>query len=344
MTLAALFEDCRRDREAWRYTDLAPLQKFAAQDCAASASYVYPDALSEAHFVRFLDGRIVEGAVEKDGVVALRLGKEQKRVEIQYALSGAVCEAATKIKLIVEADADVVVIERFLKPADEGAGIEVPESEILLEKNAKASFVKTIEGGNAAYHFAKTKAALEDNAALDVFVLSAGRALARNDLRVALKGDGASVKLRGLMLVDGKRQADAVCSIAHEAMGTKSDAFFKSVLRDKARGVFLGKIRVAPHAQNTEAYQLSRALLLSDQAEMDSKPELEIEADDVKCGHGSAVGDLDEAALFFLRARGIPEDEAREVLIAAFVDEMIEGITDEAARDAVRCVCRGTRE
>jgi len=343
MNLAALFEDCRKDREAWRYTDLAPLQKFEARACASGA-YDFPDALDEALVVRFLDGTLVAGGVEKQGRVTLRLGKEQARAEIQYALSGGACEAATKVALFVEAGATVVLIERFLKPDADGAAIEMPESRIVLEKGARLTLVKSIEGGDAAYHFAKTSVALEENAALDSFTLSAGRAMARNDLRVALTGDGASAKLRGLMLVDGKRQADALCSITHESVGTKSDTFFKSVLRDKAKGVFLGKLRVAPGAQKTEAYQLSRALLLSDQAEMDARPELEIEADDVKCGHGSTTGDLDDASLFYLRARGIPEAEARALLIGAFVEEMIAGISDEAARDSVRAVCEGERK
>ena len=123
--------------------------------------------------------------------------------------------------------------------------------------------------------------------------------------------------------------------VDHEAGGCQSREVFKTVLDDESRGVFQGKIIVRPHAQKTDAKMMTQALLLSDEAEADNKPELEIFADDVQCGHGATAGALDEDLLFYLMARGIPETEAEALLIQAFVGEAIEGIEHAGLRDAL---------
>jgi len=135
------------------------------------------------------------------------------------------------------------------------------------------------------------------------------------------------------MLLCGDDHIDTTTKVVHRAPQGTSRQVYKTVLDDKAHGVFQGKIAVEKGAQKTDGYQLSRALLLSDQAEMDAKPELEIFADDVKCSHGSAIGDLDENALFYLRSRGLNEDQARALLIEGFVSESLEDIKIDAWRD-----------
>ncbi len=143
------------------------------------------------------------------------------------------------------------------------------------------------------------------------------------------------------MLLQGKEHADTLTRITHAAPHGISRELYKSIVKDQARGVFQGKIIVAEGAQKTDGRQLSRALLLSDQAEMDAKPELEIYADDVQCSHGCTVGDLDADAMFYLQARGIDEDEARALLLRAFIDEVIDEMHVGEWRDYARAEAGG---
>jgi Fe-S cluster assembly protein SufD len=164
---------------------------------------------------------------------------------------------------------------------------------------------------------------------------------ARNEIDVTLTGENAQAALNGAMMLRGSEHADTTTRINHAAPHGSSRQVYKTVLADKARGVFQGKIYVAEGAQKTDGYQLSRALLLSDQAEMDAKPELEIYADDVKCSHGSTVGDIDDDAMFYLRSRGLPETEARALLIDAFVADVFEDIPVPAWREQFIAEAKG---
>jgi Fe-S cluster assembly protein SufD len=149
---------------------------------------------------------------------------------------------------------------------------------------------------------------------------------------VDLAATDAVARLAGTTLARGAQHLDTTIRIEHsEPLGTSSQEF-KAVVNGRAHAVFQGRIRVAPDAQKTDAQQVSRSLLLSSTAAADTKPELEILADDVKCSHGATIGDLDEEALFYLRARGVSEAEARRLLIDAFIGELIEHITVDAAR------------
>ena len=141
--------------------------------------------------------------------------------------------------------------------------------------------------------------------------------------------------IRGGSLLTGAQHADTTLAIEHAAENCQSRETFKAVVGDTARAVFQGKITVSPGAQKTDAKMMSRALLLSDEAEADSKPELEIFADDVQCGHGTTTGAIDDELLFYLMARGIPPDEAKALLIQAFIGEIIEGAANESVRAAL---------
>jgi Fe-S cluster assembly protein SufD len=155
----------------------------------------------------------------------------------------------------------------------------------------------------------------------------------RNQLFVHLAGAGTVANLRGVSLLAGKQHADTTLAIDHAAPGCQSREEFKSVVGDRARAVFQGKILVSPGAQQTDAKMMSRALLLSDEAEADCKPELEIFADDVQCGHGSTTGAIDEELRFYLMARGLPARDADALLIQAFAGAVIETIADETIRE-----------
>ena len=159
--------------------------------------------------------------------------------------------------------------------------------------------------------------------------------MVRNQLFVRFDGVGILANIRGASLLNGSQHADTTLVADHAAVGCQSRQVFKAVLDGKSRSVFQGKIIVRPAAQKTDARMATHALLLSEAAEADNKPELEIFADDVQCGHGATAGDLDEDLLFYLRARGIPMKEAEALLIRAFVGDAIEGIEHAGLREAL---------
>ena len=150
---------------------------------------------------------------------------------------------------------------------------------------------------------------------------------------MTLDGEGADCRLFGAYMMKDRQHADHTTFIDHAKPYTTSREVYKGVLDDKARAVFQGEILVRPDAQKIEGHQLNRTILLSDGAEIDAKPELKIFADDVKCSHGATAGELDEEALFYMRARGIPEDEARGLLVEAFLREVIDGIAMAGLRE-----------
>ena len=186
-----------------------------------------------------------------------------------------------------------------------------------------------------ATHLGSMHARVGRDATYETFCMSAGGRLSRTEAFVRLEGSGAHCGLNGAYLMKGREHCDNTTLIEHMVPHTSCREVFKGVLDDEARGVFQGKIVVHKDAQQTDGHQLSKALLLSDSAEMDAKPELEIYADDVKCSHGATTGQLDTSALFYLRSRGIPDALARNLLIQSFVAEALEEITDLDVRQAM---------
>jgi Fe-S cluster assembly protein SufD len=203
---------------------------------------------------------------------------------------------------------------------------------IALGAGASLSHVKSQDEDGASVHFALHRVELAACARYDGFVLTLSARLSRQDIQVRL-GDGAQCGVNGAYLQRGDQDATNAVFIDHAAPNATTREIWKGVLDDRAHGAFLGAIVVRPNAQKTDAKQTSRALLLSDRASVDTKPELEILADDVKCAHGAAVGDLDRDMLFYLRARGIDADTARRMLIAAFVLEAIETVEQPELRE-----------
>jgi Fe-S cluster assembly protein SufD len=174
---------------------------------------------------------------------------------------------------------------------------------------------------------------MEEGAKYEAFTITTGAGLSRNQIHADLKGENIVCRLNGVNMLDGSEIADTTITVEHQAPNCESYQDYRSVATDKAVGTFQGKIHVHQIAQKTDGYQMAKSLLLSSQATMNTKPELEIYADDVKCSHGATAGRLDEDALFYLRARGIPENQARNLLIQAFVNEVIEGVTDKDVRE-----------
>jgi Fe-S cluster assembly protein SufD len=184
-------------------------------------------------------------------------------------------------------------------------------------------------------HLSTLMASIGARARFNEFLFTTGGAVVRNQLFVRFDGEGTVAGIRGATLLRNRQHADTTIIADHVVGECTSREVFKSVLDDESRGVFQGRIVVRPHAQKTDARMATHALLLSETAEADNKPELEIFADDVQCGHGATAGDLDEDLLFYLKARGIPAKEAEALLIQAFVGEAVEGIEHAGLRDTL---------
>lgn len=229
--------------------------------------------------------------------------------------------------------ANAVIVEHHVGVGTGPAVINMA-SDIILAPGARLRHYVAQRAGEAALHFSAASVFVAAGAAYDSFALNLGGKLARHEIVVRLMGEGASCVLDGAYMARGDQHTDTTTRIEHLAPGATSREVYKGVIDDSAQGVFQGKIVVHRGAVRTDGHQLNRALLLSDKAGVDAKPELEIYADDVKCSHGCTVGELDDAALFFLRARGIPKEEARALLIAAFLQEAVEDIADEDVRAA----------
>jgi Fe-S cluster assembly protein SufD len=207
--------------------------------------------------------------------------------------------------------------------------------ELKVGDQAHVDHVKITGEGAGALHVSTLMAAVGAHARFNEFLFTTGGGVVRNQVFVRFAGAGTIAGIRGASLLNGRQHADTTLVADHAVGDCTSREVFKSVLDEEARSVFQGKIIVRPQAQQTDAKMATHALLLSEEAEADNKPELEIFADDVQCGHGATSGDLDEDLLFYLKARGIPAKEAEALLIQAFVGEAIEGIEHAGLRDAL---------
>ena len=210
-----------------------------------------------------------------------------------------------------------------------------PVFEIALEEGASLVHVRLQQEGGAGFQLGTIYARVAAGATYDNFTLNAGGRLVRNEIHAVLAGPEAACHMNGAQLLRDGQHADTTTALDHAAPDCRSRQTYKTVLAGRSRGVFQGRIHVHQAAQRTDGYQMNQALLLSPEAEIDSKPQLEIYADDVKCSHGATVGALDAEQLFYLRARGIPEAAARAMLIEAFLQDAVETIAEPVARAAV---------
>jgi len=202
-------------------------------------------------------------------------------------------------------------------------------TEITLEEGAKCEHIRFQNESMQAVSTNMVHMTLGRDSIYNGFAFNIGGKLTRHDIHAEIKGENASCSFNGINLLHEKQHGDTTILIEHQAPHCQSNQFYRSLVDDNARCVFQGKVHVHQVAQKTDAYQLSNTLLLSDKAEMDTKPELEIYADDVKCSHGSTVGQMDEEPLFYLRSRGLKEADARLLLSEAYVAEVIEKIVDQ---------------
>ena len=271
-----------------------------------------------------------------DGVV-VRVAdgaKIARPIAMVNVFAGEAAAVFTRSLLVVGADAEVTIIETFEGPAETDYQVNTG-LEIVGGDRAKIDRVVVAREGDRALHLSSSMIRLGAEVKFNDFAFTTGGAVTRNQTFLRLQGDGAVVSLRGANLLQGRQHVDSTLVVDHAALGCVSRELFKHVLDDASRAVFQGKIIVQPGAQKTDGKMMTQALLLSEDAEADSKPELEIFADDVVCGHGATAGALDEDLLFYLRARGIPQIAAQALLVQAFVGEALEGIAHEGLRDTL---------
>ena len=246
-------------------------------------------------------------------------------IEIQNLQAGGQVHA--RFPVAIGAGAKATIIER-----QAGAGAALVSSVSSLDVGAGAEIVWVIvqEQAEDATHLGQFNARLGKDAKLTLFIMNAGAKLVRQEVRVDAAEEGADFQLRGVNLLGGETHCDVTMVLDHSAPHTTSTEIVRNVATDKAHGVFQGQIRVDRIAQKTDARMACNTLLLSDDAEFSTKPELEIFADDVACGHGATVTEIDRDHLFYLKARGVDDKTARGLLIKAFLAEIVEELEDEA--------------
>ena len=204
--------------------------------------------------------------------------------------------------------------------------------EIILEENAKLKSDKTQNESKSAIQMYNLRAKLERSSKFELNLFSFGAQSSRNDIRVDINGEGADAIVNGLYVTGEKRKSHNLIVINHNVPNCTSNQLFKGLLYDEARAEFNGTVNVKEEAQQTYAEQLNRNLLLSDKATIDTRPQLNIFADDVKCSHGATIGQLEEDELFYLESRGIAKDEATTLLTYSFCEELIQKVKLESAR------------
>jgi Fe-S cluster assembly protein SufD len=305
---------------------------------------------------------LAEALAVGDAAVVEQLGRLAPEADMAVALNTALMGDGAVIRIAAGAciarpihllfahtgDMPAAIFSRSLLAVEQGARVTVVEShegvdgrdyqvntalELAAADDSQVEHVKITAG--AGLHVSTLMARVGARARFNAFAFTLDSAVVRNQLYVRFAGEGTQAGLRGATLLRKRQHADTTMVVEHAAVGCESREVFKAVLDDESRGVFQGKIIVQPHAQKTDGKMLIQGLLLSDEAEMYSKPELEIFADDVQCGHGATAGALDDDLLFYLESRGIPPKEAEALLVQAFVGEAVEAIEHEGIRAAV---------
>jgi Fe-S cluster assembly protein SufD len=245
-------------------------------------------------------------------------------------------ETVTQSRVLIVAgkNSKAAIIESYAGISD-GRYFSNAVTEIVVGDGSTVEYYKIQQQSEKAFHITTTEVALGKDSHFSSINIDLGGKLTRNDLNVLTEGEGSSSMLNGLYLVNGTQHVDNQVIIDHAKPYTTSRELYKGILDGKSRSVFHGSIIVREGAVKVNANQVDKNLLLSDQAEADTKPAFWVYCDDVKCGHGAACGQMDEAALFYMRSRGIDEEKARGLLTRAFVSEIIESISNESLRGQV---------
>ena len=254
-------------------------------------------------------------------------------IELQNVQAGG--QAHVRLPVRVGAGSKAAIIER---QTGTGSAFVSSVSNVTVGDGAELTWLILQEQPDAATHLGQFNAWMGKDAKLTLFVMNAGGKLVRQEINVLTKGEGSTFTLRGINLLAGDTHTDVTMVLDHAVPHTTSTEVIRNVVTGKARGVFQGRINVHQYAQKTDAKMACNTLLLSDDGEFSTKPELEIFADDVQCGHGATVTEIDRNHLFYLMARGIEEKTARGLLVKAFVAEVIEELEDEKIVEALEAI------
>ncbi|MBA2078904.1 Fe-S cluster assembly protein SufD [Rhodanobacter sp. PCA2] len=282
-----------------------------------------------------------------DAFVRLNAARAEDGVALKVAAGAKIAAPVHLVFLGAPAESDLAWHLRHVIELGEGAELALVEHHVGAEQQHLGTAVGDItlrdgavlrqvllqQAATGSSLIRRSRLQLGARAQATLHVLELGGALARHELRAELAGDGARLDTRGVFMPRGRQHIDTQLAIRHQALNTASESVWRGVADQRARGVFRGAILVAPGADGSDASLSNKNLLLSGQAEIDTKPELEIYADEVKAAHGATVGQLDERSLFYLRSRGIPHDEARALLTAAFCRAVLDDLPNAALRE-----------
>jgi Fe-S cluster assembly protein SufD len=360
-----------RRREGWKWSDFNTALRARELGAPSTPESLAPSAFSKRGVLEF---RIINGRIEvpegdlPEGVRYGVMDAVGTIAELEAHPIASLNVAMTAKSLGIEVDKGVRLKQPILiRHIDNGSAPVFAQSMLRIEVGASAKLIETWEGDSKALSSRLFHISLRDGAALERFVLdqtsaetvthsifavkldkdahfkqtslSGGARLSRHETIAHFWGEGAAAEINSAALLSGERHADFTTHVLHKQPNCMTRQVHKGVATDRGRAVFQGKFEVEREAQKTDAQMTANALLLSDGAEANHKPELEIYADDVECAHGSTCGALDDDALFYLRQRGLSARAARALLIEAFAGEVIEGIEDDAVRDVFReCV------
>lgn len=321
----------RRD-EDWRWTDLRGLIRTLPPPSPTNGEPTTSDPWGGLHSDEFLvlNGRHRYGP----GLIRVAPG-DHPTARLRWAASAEAGSHSGATKVTVGQGGSLTLLESYEGPPG-GAYVASAELEIDLEQGARLVRLILADDAAGAVSVSHAHVRIAPGATLEQTVLATGAKRQRFETRVRRQGGGGRVQLDGVYVLGDARHSDQTTEVVHETTDGATSQLTKGVVHGRSRGVFQGRIVVAPGADRTDARMGHHALILSEQAEVDAKPELEIYADDVQCAHGNTVGALDEAALFYARTRGIPEDEARAMLTEAFLGEVIDRIAHEPAREVAR--------
>lgn len=320
---------------------IGALPKGATLSPLSAAGDALKDALASAGDKRDVSLSELNAALASDGVVLLLDDGVTLDKPVEIVSFGVPALVNLRHLIRLGAKAEATVLEGYRDGGASTAGWTNVFANVSVGEGAKLTHIRLQAENDAAYHAALGRVSVGAGARYAHASVQAGAALARHELHVEFAGSDAEVDVQGLVLARGSAHLDHTLFLHHAVPDCRSNQLFKHVVDDHGHAVFQGGIRVAPQAQKTDAQQLSRTLLLADRAQIDTKPELEILADDVKCSHGASIGDVDANQMFYMQARGIPATEARNLLLSGFAYEVVTAVPEGALRDHVEGFVEG---
>ncbi len=332
--------------EAWKYSDLRAVVDADKVTAAGAARWTIEKRSQDVELVDLADGKMPDWVRERLG--SLKSESAMGAASLAFAQSGFALRVPRGKAGEVRVSFASAGQARMLVVLEEGARLTYFETaggdlkglqnigvEVLIGDSAHLTHARIAAESLKAVQVADIAATVARNGSYRLYCANFGAELSRLELNLSLDGEGAEAHLAGVGVLGDGAHADVTTHVRHAVGNTRSTQLFKNVAGGKSRAVYQGKVTVAQGANGSDSRQTAKALLLGPRAEADLKPELEIFADDVKCAHGAAVGDLDADSMFYLRARGIPESEARNMLIRAFLEEAVSEIENEDIRATI---------